>query len=512
MATVVRRPKWTAPPPPRILHLPRRTRRKQPMKDAAGKSKFGSDPIHGRSSMSGKLETLFDQERSFSYWVPPIVVLDSAEGGSREKVVVENDQEARVDGCGGGGGGEALEEKWRFQAEMLRAECKFLRMEKEIAVKKLGNETAFMESTLKSALHALISGKKKIREGGSVNAVFQEEIEELARKLAELKRCSKQKDVELRDCNNFDKRALILERQLEKLKELEDMRSVKKEMAESRSSIEFEYSKNGKVISSVENCHGVSDVETLRRKLEGLSKGMLLQKMEEEFGKMLSITANGSVSTSSSRRYDDPDLPSSSLWQRSQEAKSGDLRTCSGHCKAIVKRIMEQVRAETEQWTQMQEMLGQVREEMEELQASRDFWEERALSYERETQFLHASVQEWKRRALSLEVEENQLQKQVRVLQGEVERLRMEGELEAVKTKESVHVSYKENRVLTCRVKRNSQPSHENVVEGSKETTKKLHNSRCSKPPGPLNDLPLRDIRNLSHVASQNRMPMLPLH
>ena len=40
---------------------------------------------------------------------------------------------------------------------------------------------------------------------------------------------------------------------------------------------------------------------------------------------------------------------------------------------------MEQVRAETEQWSQMQEMLGQVREEMEELQASRDFWEKRAL-------------------------------------------------------------------------------------------------------------------------------------
>lgn len=62
-----------------------------------------------------------------------------------------------------------------------------------------------------------------------------------------------------------------------------------------------------------------------------------------------------------------------------QEGKSGELRTCSGHCKAIVRRIMEQVRAETEQWSQMQEMLGQVREEMEELQASRDFWEKRAL-------------------------------------------------------------------------------------------------------------------------------------
>lgn len=52
---------------------------------------------------------------------------------------------------------------------------------------------------------------------------------------------------------------------------------------------------------------------------------------------------------------------------------------CDGHCKAVVRSVMEQVRAETEQWTQMQKMLGQVRQEMEELEASRDFWEHQAL-------------------------------------------------------------------------------------------------------------------------------------
>lgn len=65
---------------------------------------------------------------------------------------------------------------------------------------------------------------------------------------------------------------------------------------------------------------------------------------------------------------------------------------CSGHCKTIVRRIVEQVRAETEQWSQMQEMLGQVREEMEELQASRDFWEDKALHSDFQIESLHNAV------------------------------------------------------------------------------------------------------------------------
>ena len=49
------------------------------------------------------------------------------------------------------------EEKWKFQAEMLRAECNLLRMEKEIAVKKLERTRVKMETTLRSALHTLVS-------------------------------------------------------------------------------------------------------------------------------------------------------------------------------------------------------------------------------------------------------------------------------------------------------------------------------------------------------------------
>ncbi|KAG5611186.1 hypothetical protein H5410_022467 [Solanum commersonii] len=52
-------------------------------------------------------------------------------------------------------------------------------------------------------------------------------------------------------------------------------------------------------------------------------------------------------------------------------------------------------RAETEQWSQMQEMLQQVRGEKEELQASRDVWENPALDFAREIQSLQSSLRIW---------------------------------------------------------------------------------------------------------------------
>lgn len=71
---------------------------------------------------------------------------------------------------------------------------------------------------------------------------------------------------------------------------------------------------------------------------------------------------------------------------------SQEEKKCSGRCKDVVRRIVEQVRAETEQWSQMQDMLAQVRSEMEELQQSRDFWEGRALTSDNEIHSLHSSV------------------------------------------------------------------------------------------------------------------------
>lgn len=61
------------------------------------------------------------------------------------------------EGENGCGGLAVEEEKWRFQAEMMRAECNLLRMEKEIAVKKLQRTRVKMDKTLRSAVHTLVS-------------------------------------------------------------------------------------------------------------------------------------------------------------------------------------------------------------------------------------------------------------------------------------------------------------------------------------------------------------------
>lgn len=139
--TTLRRQKWhqQPPPTPRILHLPRRiSRRKIPTKNGAIKSNSDVNPFLRRPE-KGKLEILFDQERAFSYTLPPVVLLDSNERGKNENLP------------------DTEEQKWRFQAEMLRAECNFLRMERQIAVKKLERERVVLEKSLKSAVHTLLS-------------------------------------------------------------------------------------------------------------------------------------------------------------------------------------------------------------------------------------------------------------------------------------------------------------------------------------------------------------------
>ncbi|CAA0805799.1 myosin-related [Striga hermonthica] len=94
---------------------------------------------------------------------------------------------------------------------------------------------------------------------------------------------------------------------------------------------------------------------------------------------------------------------------------------CTGRCKSVVRRIVEQVRAETDQWAQMQEMLAQLHGEMEELQASRDFWENRAYNLEHEIRSLRHTVEEWKGKAIKYENKANELQLEVSILKENIQ-------------------------------------------------------------------------------------------
>lgn len=155
MSTTARRQKWQhypTFPTPRILQLPGRPRRRPPrvVRPAAGESRS--------RDRTGKLEALFDQERKFLRGGAsvPIVLLEHPDE-RRERVEDGGEYECEEDG--GGGRGEAVveEEKWRFQAEVLRAECNLLRMEREIALKKLDRTKNKIERSLKCAIQTLIN-------------------------------------------------------------------------------------------------------------------------------------------------------------------------------------------------------------------------------------------------------------------------------------------------------------------------------------------------------------------
>ncbi|KAF8396146.1 hypothetical protein HHK36_017759 [Tetracentron sinense] len=305
--STARKPRWHPPPPPspRILHLPRRNRRKN-TKQLAGKSVAVKEP-ETRRKYRGKLETLFDQERTFSRTVP-IVLLNSGD--------CETERRERVEDFESGGFGE---EKWRFQAEILRAECNFLRMEREIALNKLERNRDHMERILRSAVETLISGRRKIYEGKSVGVMLEEEIEDLTEKLEELQRSSGVRDFEVRKCSNFDKQASVLQRRLEKLGGISEEKCVKEiqEMAEASLKIRTTCKFDESFISDRKS-NRFTDVEILRRKMEGLSKGML-ERMEEEYGSMLSTaTSSGASSASTSRQIEFPDSSSTIIRQQHQ--------------------------------------------------------------------------------------------------------------------------------------------------------------------------------------------------
>lgn len=464
-----------------------------------------------RRSYGGKLESLLDQERTFSKSIP-IVLLNSV-GDCERRGRVEVDREAE---------GGFAEEKWMFQADILRAECNFLRMEREVALKKLEMNRIKIERTLRSAVQTLITGRKKICEGKSVSTVLEEEIKDLAEKLEELQRSTKEGYFQVRNCCNFDKQASLLQRQLGKLGGFSDGTCTK----ETREMVEESLSR--KSSASNRKCSRFNDVEQLRRKMEKLSKGVLLKRMEEEYGPLLS-TANSSVvsSASTSRRNEFPDLSTSSVRQSCPVMMSHEESACTGRCKVIVRRIIDQVRAETEQWSQMQEMLNHVREEMDELQASRDFWQDRALDTESQIQSLFSAEQECREKALSYENKVRELQAQISVLNGELERLRTEHDTE-VKTAKGLSPPIsretqieKEKRVLICRLKENHQAGSDNGSkqkgdDGSKQKElkgdirRKAHT--CSSKIVVPKRAPFRDIGNSSSLVRQNSKTIFPMH
>ncbi|KAL0419560.1 UNVERIFIED_CONTAM: hypothetical protein Sradi_1369500 [Sesamum radiatum] len=504
MSTASRRTKWhpspPPPPSPKILHFPRsrRTRRKQSKPTTTHHHNNPLLLMHQKYlSYKGKLENLFDQENKDS---PSTLELLKPNSNSKVPAVERRERvEEEDEECGGGG---FEEEKWRFQAEILRAECNFLRMEREFALKKLERNRAKMERTLRSAVQTLVSGRKKIFEGKNVNAVLEEEIEDLADKLEELQKSSRTKDDEVRNCSNFDKKASLLQRRLDKLGGLSDENSRKELQEPAESSLSINNMNHDIAIRNCKTDNKSTNGDMLRKKMEALSKGML-ERVDEEYGSILSNSSVAS-SASTSKRIECPELssfPSRQFYQ----AKS---------------RIVEQVRAETEQWSQMQEMLGQVRGEMEELQASRDFWENQAHNSEHEIQSLKQAVEEWKETALGYENKVNKLQLELSALKEETQKTK--AGLKPSQNRDLLKVNpdapapvplgkqlEKEKLVLRCRLKKNRHNDEngcklENALDKINTDGNKERTSNKDLPPLSLGKQLAKEERMLLRRLKEN--------
>ncbi|XP_025797549.1 uncharacterized protein LOC112877452 [Panicum hallii] len=366
------------------------------------------------------------------------------------------------------------EEKWRFQAEILRAECNFLRMEREVALRKLDRHRGQMEATLKSAVETLVSGRKKIDGKGDVGvaAALDEGIEDLEEMMEELRvekesgrrAMSGTRELQRSHGRNFDRQASSLRRRLEKMPPadpepcVKDIREIALPVAAPPAAAAAAgHSDDDDRVHSA----NTSDVEMLRMKMEGMSKGM--RERMAEYSRRLEAVASGDTAGCQSRKCGS---------RHSRKASAGSQRSWSGgstasngnapsvldaaphgrgrhavaaenrhqqrqhksmaeecklvssgsfcDCREIVWKIMEQVKAESEQWTEMQDMLEQVRLEMQELQSSRDTWQHRAMASDISLRSLNSQILEWKNRAQVSEQRVEELQMKISELQSKL--------------------------------------------------------------------------------------------
>ncbi|GJN30719.1 hypothetical protein PR202_gb19052 [Eleusine coracana subsp. coracana] len=441
---------------------------------------------------------------------------------------------------------EEEEEKWRFQAEILRAECNFLRMEREVALRKLDRHRGQMEAALKSAVETLVTGRKKIDGRGDVGvaAALDEGIEDLEEMMEELRvdkesgRRATSGPRELRRCHgrNFDRQASSLRRRFEKMPppdaepRVKDIREIALPVVPIPQPPRAEHSDN-------DDRAYTSDVEMLRMKMEGMSKGM--RERMAEYSRRLEAVAAGDNAICQSRRCGSRHSRKASA--SSQRSWSGGSYASTGHvasahdtafyvhggngqsvaaekhhhhrhhkitaedcklvgsgsccdCREIVGKIMEQVKAESEQWAEMQDMLEQVRLEMQELQSSRDTWQHRAIASDISIRSLNSQVQEWKNRAQVSEQQVEDLQKKISELQSKLHTFKAHFPTRTVANQDQWSDA--------CKLENpRAKPQHHGSQECGKEKEKEKHVLICRVKQSPSvipKRSPFQEIGNIS--------------
>ncbi|KAM3314846.1 hypothetical protein ACQJBY_033559 [Aegilops geniculata] len=441
------------------------------------------------------------------------------------------------------------EEKWRFQAEILRAECNFLRMEREVALRKLDCHRGQMEAALKTAVETLASGRKKIDGSGEVGvaAALEEGIEDLEEMMQELRvekesgrrAMSGMRELRRSHGRNFDRQASSLRRRLERMppadaeSTIKDIREIARPLSPRPPPPAEEDDGDDHVPSA-----NLSDVEMLRVKMEGMSKGMR-ERMAEYSRRLEAVGAGGDNPGCQSRKCGSRHSRKASAcsqrsWSGSSNASNGSnaaaaFRQNASHgasvasekhqhpqkivaedgklvrsgsccdCKEIVGKIMKQVRAESEQWTEMQDMLEQVRLEMQELQASRDTWQRRAIASDISLGSLNSEMLEWKQRAQGSEQHAEELQKKVSELQGKLHTFKSHFPAPNLPSRAWSEACRMENPRAAKAQQHHHRPPQQQQQDGGKEKEKHVLICRVKHSPSVVpRRSPLQDIGNIA--------------
>nr|AWA44898.1 hypothetical protein SS16G14_000005 [Saccharum spontaneum] len=444
---------------------------------------------------------------------------------------------------------EEQEEKWRFQAEILRAECNFLRMEREVALRKLDRHRGQMEAALKSAVETLVSGRKKMDGKGDVcvAAALDEGIEDLEEMMEELRvekesgrrAMSGVRELQRSHGRNFDRQASSLRRRLEKMPPsdpepcIKDIREIALPVPVPAPPLPPAEQSDDDERVHIAN---TSDVEMLRMKMEGMSKGM--RERMAEYSRRLEAVASGDNTGCQSRKCGNRHSRKASA--SSQRSWSGGSTASTGNapstldagphgrsrqnvvpekrqqqhtimaeecklvgsssccdCREIVWKIMEQVKAESDQWTEMQDMLEQVRLEMQELQSSRDTWQHRAMASDISLRSLNSQILEWKNRAQASEQRVEELHRKISELESKLHTFKVH-----LPTPAAIPIPNQNQWSDACKMENpRAKPHHQRSQESGKEEIKK-HVLICRVKHSPSSVLPKRspfqEIGNIS--------------
>ncbi|KAG0489097.1 hypothetical protein HPP92_007908 [Vanilla planifolia] len=374
-------------------------------------------------------------------------------------------------------------------------------MERELALRKMDKNRAEMESVLRFALETLVSGKKRIggKSASKEMMTFDKEIRELQAKLEEIRSDSRPRSrIHSRSAGNFNQRALLLRRRLKKMEET-TVREIH-EVAE--------YSDVVSASKEKENLPVFADVEMLRRKMEGLSRGM--REMMEEH-KLLFLPSNpaavscggrhqmiGCAAVGVGKNQRVRLRQAAETFHAEEEMFSNSFDGCC-NCKNFLVKIIEQVGFETEQWGEMQAMLDKVKADMDELCSSRDHWENRALSLELSMRSFYTQMVEWKRRAHDSEQAATELRDRI---------ARISAAESSPAPTLSDQLQAEISRLRQLKLGERTQASPEYHGEMAKETVipRYMNSKKSCVVEFPPRRASLREIGNLSHSDSAARL------